>query len=349
MSMNEKLFTFSISRKESNAIKGLLIILVVFGHNSILCSSWDGCVIIDRLFYWRWLYTFHVYCFFILPFVYNQLPYRKGNLDKYALRLLYPYIWSCLGCLLINLFVLDTPFNGWLNLLKTMFWGSEKLLEENIGLIFPWFLPAMFSLLLLKDVYYSVGLFWKSVLWGIGLMLWVVVLVSDVKFSTLGTYVPLALVPAFRLLPVCLVALWLVKHINNNSMVIRSVIIVIFGVLTLLYWLVLTNDIHSGRMAFYFVMPVSVFLIIYLFRDYLAKSHLLIALGKMSIQIYLYHVILFNALLLIVKRFHCPPSFIDGIVLFFITLIVSYGLARLITHVRWIKCFLYPECRKCVD
>lgn len=341
-SYNFSMENISLSKEASNAIKGLLIVLVVLGHNSILCRGWDGCVSTGSFFHWRWLYTFHVYCFFLLPFMYNKLPYRRGNFRKYALRLLYPYVWICAACMVLSLFVMGNPFPGWTDLIQAVVCGSDKLLDETMGLNFPWFLPAMFSLLLLKDIYYSSRKHVRWMLLGIGFALWTVVLPGDVKFSTLGTYVPFALVPAFRLLPVCLLAVWLAERLESNFKS-RCVVTAVFVSLSLVLWLVQTCDIRTGRMAFYFVMPVAAFLTLLQFRDWLAKSRLLIALGKMSLQIYLYHVIVFNGLLLLVKHFHCPPTLTDGVVVLMVTLAVSCLGAWLTTRIPLLRNLLYPR------
>lgn len=334
----------SISQEASNAIKGLLIALVVLGHNSILCRVWDGCTTTAPLFHWRWLYTFHVYCFFLLPSIYNKFPYRKGNLRKYALRLLYPYAWICAICVVLSLFVMGNPFKGWTNLAQAMIWGSDKLLDENMGLNFPWFLPAMFMLLLMKDFYYSAGERLKKIFVGSGVLLWVVVIVTGVKFSTLGTYVPFALVPALRLLPVCLLCVWLTGKIDF-TIKSRWGLAIVFTLLSILLWCFYHYDIRPGRMVFYFVTPVSAFLLLLSIRDYLAKSRLLVALGKMSLPIYLYHVIVFNGLLIAVKHFHCPPTLIDGMIVLFITLAVSYLGAWLTTRIPFLQKLLYPHVR----
>lgn len=332
----------SVSKEASNAIKGLLIMLVVLGHNSILCSDWSGCAATERLFHWQWLYTFHVYSFFLLPFIYNKSPYRKGNFRKYALRLLYPYVWICAVCTILSVAVLGSPFKGWANLLHAVVYGSSKLLEESTGLNFPWFLPAMFSLLLLKDLYYSSRKHVRWILLGIGLILWAIVISGSVKFSTLGTYVPFALVPAFRLLPVCLLAVWLAERLQYNFMA-RGVTASVFLLLSVLLWVFDHYSLRTGRMAFYFVMPVAAFLTLMQFRNYLAKSRLLVALGKMSLQIYLYHVIVFNGLLLVVKHFHCPPTLSDGVIVLIVTLAVSCLGAWLTTNIPLLSKLLYPR------
>ena len=335
----------SISKDASNAIKGLLILLIVLGHNSILCSSWNGCEVDDKLFLWRWFYTFHVYCFFILPFFYNKKPYQRGNIRKYAVKLLYPYLLVSLVCLVLNVFVLNNDFKGWAHFSWAMCSGSDKLLEQAMGLNFSWFLPAMFTLLLLKDIYYYSGKYIRGPFIGIGLVLWAIVLPGEVKFSTLGSYVPFALVPAFRLLPFCLLTRWMAERIKINPMS-RCLIALVFALLTLLYWLVQGYEIRTGRMAFYFVMPIAAFLTLFSFKEYLAKSRLLIALGKLSLQIYLYHVIVFNVLLMAVKHFHCPPTMLDGVIVWVITLVISYLGAWTTTRIPLLQKLFYPQVDK---
>lgn len=341
MSLNNNVENISISKEASNAIKGLLILLVVLGHNSILCQEWDGCVATKPLFLWRWLYTFHVYCFFLLPFLYNKHPYRKGSFRKYAIRLLYPYLWICLTCMMLSFVVMGMPFNGWQGLVQAVICGSDKLLDENIGLNFPWFLPAMFMLLLLKDFYYSINKRLKKSFVVTCVFLWIVVIVTGIKFSTLGSYIPFAFVPALRLLPMCLLTFWLFGKVNFTVQ-IRWLFAIVFTLLSILLWYFYCYDIRLGRMVFYFVMPISAFLLLLSIKDYLAKSRLLIAFGKMSLQIYLYHVIVFNGLLLIVKYFHCPPMWMDGVVVLFITFIMSYLGAWFTTKIPFLQKLFYP-------
>lgn len=335
----------SVSKEASNALKGLLILLIVLGHNSILCRSWNGCESVDSLFHWKLLYTFHVYCFFILPFFYNKKTYRKGNICKNAIRLLYPYLWISLLCLTLSEFAMGNDFKGWGYFCWSLCSGSDKLLEQVLSLNFPWFLPAMFTLLLLKDVYYSFGKYVQRILIGIGLVLWAIILPGGIKFSTIGSYVPFALVPAFRLLPICLLTVWLAERIKINF-IFRCLTVSVFVLLSLVFWCFQTYDIRTGRMVFYFVMPVATFLTLFSFKEYLAKSRLLAVLGKMSLQIYLYHVIVFNILLIAVKRLHCPPTWTDGVTVLFITLAISCIGAWLSIRIPFLQKLLYPYDKK---
>ncbi len=74
---------------------------------------------------------------------------------KNTIRLLYPYLWVTLLCLILNVSLSGQDFKGWAHFSWAMISGSDILLDEVIGFSFPWFLPTMFSLLILKDVYYS--------------------------------------------------------------------------------------------------------------------------------------------------------------------------------------------------
>ena len=330
-----------ISRDASDSIKGLLIILVVLGHNSILCQKWDGDQIIEPYFYWQLLYTFHVYCFFILPFLYNKNTYQIGNLKKYAIRFLYPYLWICLICFITYAFILGNFSKNWSDVIWAIISGDEKTLGENIGFNFPWFLPAMFMLLILKDIYYSINKYIKIILLSISLLLWIAALLLDIKFSTISLYVPLSLVPAFRLLPICILTTWLIYRINftNKS---RIFFVIIFTILTIIFYLFL----HYGaryRLIFYFIMPITAFLLIMAFKDYLAKSRLLITMGKFSLQIYLYHVFIFNIFLILAKHIHHSPTILDGMIILITTYSISYIGAWLTTKILLLKNILYPQ------
>ena len=53
--------TCYIDRNQSETIKGILILLIVFGHNHVLCPNTEIGGMMD------YLYLFHIAGFFILP------------------------------------------------------------------------------------------------------------------------------------------------------------------------------------------------------------------------------------------------------------------------------------------
>ena len=66
-----------ISRNESSAIKGLLMLLIVFGHTGMITTNLATG---EKTFFWQWLYSFHVYVFLILPFIYGN--HKSIETDK---------------------------------------------------------------------------------------------------------------------------------------------------------------------------------------------------------------------------------------------------------------------------
>lgn len=60
--------TSKMHHEESTAIKGLLMLLIMLGHNWMLTHNPETGV---RLLWKDWVYCFHVYCFFILPWFYG--------------------------------------------------------------------------------------------------------------------------------------------------------------------------------------------------------------------------------------------------------------------------------------
>lgn len=335
-----------VSREESNAIKGLLILLIALGHNSILSFAWDGCEPVEAYFHRNWLYQFHVYVFFMLPFIYNEQPYRKGNLRKYAVRMLWPYFWICLICLAVSVLI-GAPFNGWANLAWTLVSGNINLLGINIGAQFPWFLMTMFALMLLKDLYYSLSRsFIRYLLVGIGISLWI--LAWSIGYTLPITMEsPFSIASAWLLLPVCLSGLWLAKRANLQKS-LWWFALVFLSLTTLLWCYYYLFKVHTVgvNLLFLFVMPISAFLLLLSVRNWLAKSKLLIALGKMSLPIYLYHVLIYNAFLMAVKHFHCPPQWADGIAVYVATIAVSYLGAWATMRIPFMQRVLFPLNKK---
>ena len=75
-----------ISINESTALKGLLIFLIVLGHNMIFTYyvlPYNGMA---------YLYSFHIQAFFILPFLYDSKILNVKRIKDYFFRLYWPFI-----------------------------------------------------------------------------------------------------------------------------------------------------------------------------------------------------------------------------------------------------------------
>ena len=97
--------TSLLKRDLSVGWKGILILLIVLGHNSILCKP---SIEADHFYICRsWLYTFHVWAFFVLPFLYGCKELNLVDIVKHAkrnfIKLLVPYLWISVLCVFIML------------------------------------------------------------------------------------------------------------------------------------------------------------------------------------------------------------------------------------------------------
>ena len=143
-----------ITRAESSAIKGILIILIILGH----FQPYVRIPVFIRSF----IYAFHVNCFLILPLFYPIKQLNFNRIKNYFARLMIPYtiiygllfIGSCVRIIAHDQH--DTNVvsyimkGGWTYLV-----GGYYPLYHTIDLRYLWFLPLMFSFSIVKDYYNS--------------------------------------------------------------------------------------------------------------------------------------------------------------------------------------------------
>lgn len=148
-----------ITRQESAAIKGLLIFIIVLGHNYIFAERFVTC--------YDYLYTFHVACFFILSFIYPPKRLSKSRVVDYFVRTYIPYICFFLLLFLCNLILRTRGITlgrseqiGEMSLigaLTSILNGGVDLLPTYTIFQYLWFLPAWFSFSVLKDLLHGGG------------------------------------------------------------------------------------------------------------------------------------------------------------------------------------------------
>ena len=138
-----------IKTSESTAIKGFLIFLIILGHNMIFTHYTEP---IQGMGY---LYCFHIQAFFILPFLYSAKPLTKERLANYFIRLYWPYLLlTTILSVIYSNFYLQKEFDFW-GILRMFITGDVDLIKQYCGIQIFWFMPAMFSLSVLKDWFYN--------------------------------------------------------------------------------------------------------------------------------------------------------------------------------------------------
>lgn len=345
-----------ISRDESTAVKGLLMLLVAFGHTSLLTTDYsDG----DKTFLWYWLYSFHVYLFFILPFIYGykrrtgttkEINKKCGIVDigavtldiKHSLiKIGVPYFWFFLLSAIV--FVISRggkcDITG---MLYAFLFGNEPLIDKYIGFNYMWFLPSMLSLLILKSVYYNSCKSLKFVIIVISAFLWSLTLLRFITIYSVGMYIPFAITHAFFYIIWGLCVRYIIEK-GWSSKYQTPVILLLVIILSIL--LFFRNDIKSFlsvNMTIRLIFPIVMFMLLYTIRYFLAKSKVLIFIGTYSLQIYLIHVYIINALTLYSLHFLGRSIFI-GVVIYITAITISCCLSKIMCNIPFVNKYVFPK------
>lgn len=140
-------------RPEIDRLKGLLIALVVLGHNSLFSE------ITPRGF--NELYNFHVASFLLIPFLYEATAFSRSRLRDRFVRYIVPHaVFLAISCAVY--FLLFIPKQSaeilrWLvSVGMAVVFSSESMYNEVSGFRLFWFLPALWVLVSILTAYYAV-------------------------------------------------------------------------------------------------------------------------------------------------------------------------------------------------
>lgn len=319
-----------LTRDESTGTKGLLIFLVVLGHNS-LAMEYTGL--------YSLLYSFHVYCFYILPFLYGATAVESCQEGKWRLllqrtwknfRFFYPLLilWSLVS--LSASMARGGGFPGIFAILRA-FLFEGNLLRETFGFGFLWFMPTMVSVLFWRDLYFCFTGWRRALLFWIGVCLWGLSLGGIVDYRVLGHILPFALLFGLYFAMQGIAVRWLLLQLPDHPW-IKWLTPIAF--LTIPGFLLLRGHLPGGCLYLtWSLLPIIGFCCLYPWRTLLGRLSFLKFLGRHSLGIYLIHVFLYNAYLLLVP-WHHP---LNALLSFLITLGMTCAMVLLLNrcHLGW--------------
>lgn len=305
-----------LSRNESNAIKGLLIILVVLGHNKYVMQGGMSNV---------YLYSFHVYAFYYLPFLYDFRRMDWGKFfQKNLVRLYVPY--TVFFILVAALAYCTHKSSSVLRMAETYLCGSQYMLHTTFGFgSFLWFLPTMLSVLTFRQIYYRLGFVGRNIM-----------LILSGGCLLGYAYMWHWYLPLWWYSPVCLtVGLgMLLPAICLRSIFIRaskSSIVLCFFLLTVcvMIFYPVAHQYHYTYLTINrLICPVLIFSLLLTLRKYLSSSKIIIDLGLQSLIIYLTHQFIYNGCYMVVGG-RINVNIYIGLILFVIALTGGYLLSKL--------------------
>ena len=336
-----------ISRPESTALKGLLMILIVTGHLRGIANDFQ-----------MYLYCFHVQCFFILPFLYPAKPLTQNNILNLGLKLLWPYLLLYAFQIILSIYVFHDSYfiksqelmpgiNNIVLGLWSVITGGINLIDKYCGTQFLWFLPCFFSMIVIRMYYneYIKGKFQKVVLCVIGIICYIVYSTFAYnnsfipeEFIVISQSVsPFSVLQGLGYFVLGMSVVYLIKRIKYRKEYIYWGIVLI---LTVIY--ILWSDSQIIFRLLRFVFPVFFFLAVYYSRAVFCRIKLLHAIGARSLAIYLIH-----PFLCILVGLLLPKDILSNpIVLcmeFVVVLFLSYILAVVIERIPTIRKLLFPR------
>lgn len=305
----------SIDKKDSLAIKGLVILLIILGHNKLI-----SCEHLPFLF--GYLYTFHVGVFFILPTFYDIK--KRNNTLQHAtdvfIKLFFPYIIIYTLLFVLNRFMnMSWSISDVFMYFVGMFSVDPNVIYETSNAQYLWFVPSFFI--------FSVVLY----------------CLKRNKYDTIKFILPIALVLyflgdfinnlLFRLplyLTISFGSLIIVENIKTAYIKILSV--TNFAILSV----VIINGYLQPKGWVHLVMSISFFLIIYSYREIFGKMPMLKEIGKYSFPMYLFHFFIYNTLVLIL-----PHTFLYSSIILILTISLSYIISWII--MKYVRPYIFPN------
>jgi fucose 4-O-acetylase-like acetyltransferase len=339
-----------IDRSQNDAVKGLLIILIVLGHNAYVSAA------LPQLF--GVLYSFHVYCFLFLVFTRPE----KGITKKYAsdliIRYLVPFWIFSLISFSIYHFLFNPPESTTIiRAIVDIAIGSAESLKRSTGFQLYWYLPTLVMLILLRESLNHINNRFKYIAIAaiIAFHGFIPLLPDKIKF-----YDFMGFLIAIYILPLGMLIDKLHPNVSKANPVARAGIMVIFLGSIVFLWIGRFGLVNLGplklygyadltKMLFFDMIPVVAFFSVLIISPYLLKIRLFAELGRYSLIIYLSHQLIFRFLEKAIEYLSThifsshPQKLFMGILSFLITLAAAYLVSLITANLRVLRVTVFPR------
>lgn len=330
----------------SDLVKGILIALVIIDHNDF-----------SRELFPQFLngFSFHVLAFLALPFIRSTPPLSLSTLQKHFYRLYYPFLVIAVTTGVVFWVHSGRGFaDEALALSQALYSGNADSLKRatNMGLL--WFLPSLFSLMVIKGVLEAVPVAFRQTLMA---SIFIAHFVIGIIALRVQDYLPLGVLPALYVVP--LVYTVAIIHLRalcplRRELALLSVISLFILVKYAQVKMDLFQEIGFSRVADY-TSPTALvvndlegilgtLLVFQLGRFSLFRWIEII--GRNSLPIYLFHAFIGRILYVAITS---QPVTTDPLLSFILTsmltLILSTMLAQLVMRVQFLRQLLFPDNR----
>jgi len=224
---------------------------------------------------------------------------------------------------IINIFILKNKFclGGTLYAYVS---ANDYLLKEYLGVSFLWFMPTMFTLLLLRN-----WLMNKP-----AKVLWTCVIVSFLAFLTTRVfyictvfdfpYIIMGGTVSIISFSLAVISRYIFERYRNTRY-FNLISCSVFIAATIICF-ILPRGITYYFIAKCILTISALYTFIFLvqkLRDNNIITKILNYLGKESLPIYLFHVIIYNAILLVIQKVQFAEIFLTGIISYILTIVIT--------------------------
>ena len=140
-----------LSWNQYESLKGILIALIVFGHNTSITS-----LLPDSDWY---LYNFHVTSFLMIPFLFSPDEFTWRNMRDKVVRYMVPFVLFVLAMSPVWWYFTASHFVDAAEhsdlTFRAIIFGTVPFVKAATGFRLIWFLPALAMLTVLRAYYYS--------------------------------------------------------------------------------------------------------------------------------------------------------------------------------------------------
>ncbi len=330
---------------EIDTMKGIYIVLIVIGHNILLSQLVPG--------FRAQIYNFHVAGFLIFPFLFNSDQITNRFVVDRAIRYLVPFVVFYTLCALLFAVLIAKPNSLLLwsfDYFSGLLLGSERAVKTGSGFALFWFLPTLYSLVLIRAIA-ATGTFVKTTVMIICLVLH---LIAGAVPEWAKYYIPMGVLIAAYMYPIG----WALGYAWPRFIAPNIYKTGIVGIVVLAVCAYISNKLETGinlgkiklysinsmaDMLLYDIYILSAFVAIASMSILVARVKILSILGKYSLVIYLVHSLVFRFLLVVVQEAKFDADhWAIAIAILFVTLLMSLSVA-LVIHKSRFRAWLTPR------
>lgn len=288
-----------------DAIKGVLIFIVILDHNDILRSLRP----VQELFL---PITFHVGGFLLLPFLGAAHVLSRRMVAERAMRYLVPFGCAVLGYALLYQLLIPSGLGAparLADLAVALAFGTAVTLKPATGFVVLWFLPTLFSLVLLAAAVHSAPKRW---FWPILAGAWALHLVLGLLPPRLSGWVPFDLPIALYMLPLGLLLAGLhprLQRIGYPGWLGLAALAVLaacwsaeFGRESEVATMIMPSIATPWHLLAIDLSMLACMVALLSFGAALGRIPLLVALGRHSLAVYLVHPLIYRPVFAVLAR-----------------------------------------------